>query len=297
MTRIPFWFKAILTAVIVVLLVRTFAFTSCTIPSTGMENSLYPGEQALVEKWAYGFRVPFFLWRWASRRAERGDIVLFNNPSPLSLRTMVGNRELFIGRCVGVPGDTLQLDSELLVTDKQVLKPETQLLYAYPCADEETLLAAMEQVGIVGNCLVGYTEGKYIREFSCYDAHLLTQELGERMELLPLHEETDNAIHAFVVPVKGQAVEVHPWNAVLLCNTIVRHEGKHASVEGDTLYVEGKPVREYVFGKDYYWMASNNPVNLCDSRLFGWVPHDHLVGKVWRILFSPKWERLFQRVQ
>ena len=56
---IPVWIKAMLTAVILVLLVKTFAFTSCTIPSTGMENSLYQGERVLVNKWSYGFRVPF----------------------------------------------------------------------------------------------------------------------------------------------------------------------------------------------------------------------------------------------
>ena len=49
-----------LTAVVLVLLIKTFAFTSCTIPSTGMENSLYQGERVLVNKWSYGFRVPFF---------------------------------------------------------------------------------------------------------------------------------------------------------------------------------------------------------------------------------------------
>ena len=58
----------------------------------------------------------------------------------------------------------------------------------------------------------------------------------------------------------------------LLCNTIMRHEGKRASVKGDTLLVEDKPVSAYTFEKNYYWMASNNPINLCDSRLFGLVP-------------------------
>ena len=56
---IPVWIKAMLTAVILVLLVKTFAFTSCTIPSTGMENSLYQGERVLVNKWSYGLRMPF----------------------------------------------------------------------------------------------------------------------------------------------------------------------------------------------------------------------------------------------
>ena len=79
---IPVWIKAMLTAVILVLLVKTFAFTSCTMPATGMENSRYQGERVLVNKWSYGFRVPFSIWRWLGKTAGKGDIVLFNNPNP-----------------------------------------------------------------------------------------------------------------------------------------------------------------------------------------------------------------------
>ena len=53
----------------------------------------------------------------------------------------------------------------------------------------------------------------------------------------------------------------------------------------------------YIFRKDYYWMASNNPVNLSDSRLFGLVPHDHLVGRASYIWYSHRKERIFQPVQ
>ena len=103
--------------------------------------------------------------------------------------------------------------------------------------------------------------------------------------------------HPFVIPAKGKPVKVYPWNVTLLCNTIMRHEGKQASVKGDTLLVEGKPVSAYTFKKNYYWMASNNPINLCDSRLFGLVPDDHLIGKAWRIWFSSRKGRFFERVQ
>lgn len=63
-----------LTAVVLVLLIKTFAFTSCTIPSTGMENSLHQGERVLVNKWSYGFRVPFPLgdgWKTGRERGYR----------------------------------------------------------------------------------------------------------------------------------------------------------------------------------------------------------------------------------
>lgn len=295
--HIPVWIKAVLTAVVVVLLVNTFAFTSCTIPSTGMENSLYQGERVLVNKWSYGFRAPFSTWRWLERPVGKGDIALFNNPNPRSPHTTVSNRELFISRVVGMPGDTLMLNDELLVTNEQVLSPDSKSLYVYPHTEEERLLDAMRSVNIKGNQLVGYADGKYIRSFSHYEYYLLKQELAGKIELLPLYRKEVSKSHPFVIPAKGKAVKVYPWNVALLCNTIVRHEGKQASVKGDTLYVNGKPVQAYTFDKNYYWMASNNPVNLCDSRLFGFVPHDHLIGKAWRIWFSTRKGRLFQEVQ
>ena len=296
-SRIPVWIKAMLTAVILVVLVKTFAFTSCTIPSTGMENSLYQGERVLVNKWSYGFRVPFSTWRWLGKTAGKGDIVLFNNPNPRSPQISVGNREVFISRVVGVPGDTLMLNDELWVTDEQVLSPDSKSLYVYPYTEEETMQAVMRQLNIQGNSLVGYAGGKYIRTFSHYEYYLLKQKLADKVDLVPLYQKDISKSHPFVIPEKGKPVKVYPWNVTLLCNTIVRHEGRVASVRGDTLYVGGKPVEAYTFNKNYYWMASNNPVNLCDSRLFGLVPDDHLIGKAWRIWFSSRKGRIFQRVQ
>ena len=59
MKHIPVFLKVLFTAILIVLLVKTFAFTSCSIPSTGMENTLYQGEKVLVNKWSYGWRIPF----------------------------------------------------------------------------------------------------------------------------------------------------------------------------------------------------------------------------------------------
>lgn len=286
-----------LAAVLLVLLIHIFAFTSCTIPSSGMENSLYQGERVWVNKWSYGFRLPFSTVRWMARQAEKGDIVLFNNPNPRTPQVAVYNRELFISRIVGVPGDTLMLNKELWVTDEQVLSPDSKSLYAYPHTAEEQMQAAMQSAHITGNQLVGYTDGKYIRSFSHYEYYLLGQELGGEIPLQPLYPNDVSQSHPLVIPARGKSVKVYPWNVTLLYNTIVRHEHKAASVKGDTLWVGGKPVDTYTFSKDYYWMVANNPVNLCDSRLFGLVPDDHLIGNVCCIWFSSRKERLFRKVQ
>lgn len=294
--RIPVWLKVFALAILVVLLVRTFAVTSCSIPFTGMENTLYQGERVLVNKWSYGLRLPFSTFRLRAEQPRKGDVVLFNNPLSRN-DAPVYARELFISRCVGVPGDTLMMDDQLLVTGKQVQSPDSKQLYVYPHSAEDTLMQVMKELGIADNPLVGYASGNYIRSFSHYEHYLLRQRLGTVVDLHPVHANDSAQSHPFVIPQKGKPVKVYPWNKTLLCNTIIRHEHRKASVKGDTLYVEGKPVEAYAFQNDYYWMASNNPLNLSDSRLFGLVPFECLVGKAYRIWYSSDKDRIFQLVQ
>ena len=101
-------------AVLVAVLLRNFVATSCLIPSSGMEHTLYQGDRIWVNRWSYGLRLPWMsLWgyhRWGGAPVEKGDVVVFNNPSNLT-EPFADRREVFIGRCVASPGDTLWVDS------------------------------------------------------------------------------------------------------------------------------------------------------------------------------------------
>ncbi len=300
--------KAVLIAAALVVLIKVFAFTSCTIPSTGMENSLLRGERVIVNKWSYGLRLPLMgmtgYHRLAARGVERGDIVLFNNPAG---KGTIDRRELFINRCIGLPGDTLMLNGQLIQTRDQVLSPDSKLVYAYPGEQEDLVVEAMRRVGIGDNKLVGFDRGDFLRSFSHYEIYLMRQELRGQVTFRSLQTDTADGVHPFVVPARGRAVKVYPWNAKLLCNTIVQHEGRQARLQGDTLWVDGRRVTSYTFTKDYHWVASNNSVSLCDSRLFGFVPDDHIIGRASLIWFSKdteepfwhgfRWKRFFRLVQ
>lgn len=300
--------KAVLIAAALVVLIKVFAFTSCTIPSTGMENSLLRGERVIVNKWSYGLRLPLMgmtgYHRLAARGVERGDIVLFNNPAG---KGTIDRRELFINRCIGLPGDTLMLNGQLIQTRDQVLSPDSKLVYAYPGEQEDLVVEAMRRVGIDDNKLVGFDRGDFLRSFSHYEIYLMRQELRGQVTFRSLQTDTADGVHPFVVPARGKAVRVYPWNAKLLCNTIVQHEGRQARLQGDTLWVDERRVTSYTFTKDYHWVASNNSVSLCDSRLFGFVPDDHIIGRASLIWFSKdteepfwhgfRWKRFFRLVQ
>lgn len=301
----------LLFAVSIVLLLRSFAFTSCLIPSKGMENSLFRGEHILVNQWSYGLRVPceslFSYHRWNSRAVQKEDIVVFNNPADIS-QPIIDQRGVFISRCIGVPGDTLLIDSLFsIVSSDQQVSPDQKRIYRYPRNKERQLDSLLTILSISNNPLMGQYDQSHVRSFSRYEYYLLEQAMSGNGWLTPVDATTDNEPKPLIVPGKGKVVRVYPWNRTLLRNTLVMHEGKQAEIKNDTLYIDGRPTQHCTFTKDYYWMASNNSVNLSDSRLFGLVPQDHIIGKAALIWFSKergtglfggyRWSRFFQTVK
>ena len=305
------WIFAFAGAIAVVLLLRGFAFTSCLIPSTGMENSLFQGERILGNKWSYGLRVPlmslFSYHRWCERSVRQQDVVVFNNPAAIGQPT-IDRREIYISRCIGTPGDTLLVDSLFSVSSPEAqFNPDKKRLYSYPATKEQLITSLMQTLSITNDGLMGSNDSTHVRSFSRYEYYLLEQAISDQNWIQPLTEKSEKELKPLIVPGKGKALRVYPWNITLLRNTLVMHEGKQAEIKNDTLYIDGKPTQHCFFTKDYYWMASNNSVNLSDSRLFGFVPQDHIIGKASLIWFSKekgtgifdgyRWNRFFQSVK
>ena len=305
------WIFAFAGAIAVVLLLRGFAFTSCLIPSTGMENSLFQGERILVNKWSYGLRVPlmslFSYHRWCERSVRQQDVVVFNNPAAIGQPT-IDRREIYISRCIGTPGDTLLVDSLFSVSSPEAqFNPDKKRLYSYPATKEQLITSLMQTLSITNDGLMGSNDSTHVRSFSRYEYYLLEQAISDQNWIQPLTEKSEKELKPLIGPGKGKALRVYPWNITLLRNTLVMHEGKQAEIKNDTLYIDGKPTQHCFFTKDYYWMASNNSVNLSDSRLFGFVPQDHIIGKASLIWFSKekgtgifdgyRWNRFFQSVK
>ncbi len=305
------WIFAFAGAIAVALLLRGFAFTSCLIPSTGMENSLFQGERILVNKWSYGLRVPlmslFSYHRWCERSVRQQDVVVFNNPAAIGQPT-IDRREIYISRCIGTPGDTLLVDSLFSVSSPEAqFNPDKKRLYSYPATKEQLITSLMQTLSITNDGLMGSNDSTHVRSFSRYEYYLLEQAISDQNWIQPLTEKSEKELKPLIVPGKGKALRVYPWNITLLRNTLVMHEGKQAEIKNDTLYIDGKPTQHCFFTKDYYWMASNNSVNLSDSRLFGFVPQDHIIGKASLIWFSKekgtgifdgyRWNRFFRSVK
>lgn len=106
-------------------------------------------------------------------------------------------------------------------------------------------------------------------------------------------------IWPIVVPAKGSYIRMNPWNVQLYAATINGLEGGQVSVQDDSLCVKGRKVAYYCFSRNYYWMTSSNEENVNDSRMMGFIPETHLLGKIELVLYSfdgyrPRWSRLFR---
>lgn len=304
------WIVVLTGAIVAVFMLRGFLFTSYIIPSSGMENTLYQGDRILVNKWSYGLRIPCMsllsYHRWLSRRAHTGEIVVFNNP--VSENRVIDQRNIYIGRCVAAPGDTLWADSLLSTPlNQERVGPDRKRLYNYPAEHRESMDSLLRELSITNNELMGHNDSCYMRSFSHYEYYLLEQALGEQNWVKPATSEAAEEKIAWIVPQKGKAIAVKPWNMILLRNTLLLHEGREVYIKNDSLYVDGKHATSCTFSKDYYWVASNNSLSLSDSRLFGLVPHDHLIGRASLIWFSKegysglfngyRWNRFFTSVK
>ena len=189
------WILAFAGAVVVVLLLRGFAFTSCFIPSTGMENSIFQGERILVNKWSYGLRVPFMslfsYHRWCESPVRRQDIVVFNNPAGIR-QPVIDRREIYISRCLGVPGDTLLVDSLFSVISPEAqFNPDKKRLYSYPASKENLITSLMHTLSITNDGLMGSNDSTHVRSFSRYEYYLLEQAISDQNWIQPLTEKSE----------------------------------------------------------------------------------------------------------
>jgi signal peptidase I len=236
----------------------------------------------------------------------------------------VDKRENYIKRCIAIPGDSMKIvNGEVYVNGKaQKEIPGMQYKYMINITGNSINANALEKLDIAQSDIEG-SGSRYImsltaEQFRKMDGMKFIQS-KERVSwpaddrdpnIFPCDEKYSWNLDNFGpiwIPKKGETVNLNLDNLPLYRRIIDVYEENELQVKDNTILINGNPATSYTFKMDYYWMMGDNRYNSADSRYWGYVPEDHVVGKasiVWlsldknkNFLSKIRWKRFFMIVK
>jgi signal peptidase I len=230
------------------LLLNNFVIASFLVPTGSMENEVLTGDLLFVNKFIYGGtsprNIPFTNIRlpWfrvpAIKDVERGDVIVFEFPGYRD-EVQPDEFQFYLKRCVGMPGDTIRIINKVLYVNGQPAPIPRNLKFSYPGRVSDSI--PEERI---------FPPGAAWNEFN---------------------------YGPLVVPYVGMTIPITPGN-YRSWETFIKREGHQPGLAANQVFVDGKAVSEYRVERDYLFGMGDHRDNSLDSRYWGFIPTDNLVG-------------------
>lgn len=263
---------------------------------------------------------------------KKGDVVVFNVPGvnesegvlhPITLKNN------YVKRCVALPGDKLEIRDREVFVNGELLGVKPGMKWSYIVVSKEQISDKnLKRLGLdsddfyylglsnnkaVYRMLLTNDQLDIVRGTSYIESAAIDNSRDEapEPEIFPSSEYSrwnGNNYGVLTIPEKGMTILVNDSTMGLYGETIRLYDHqKNVVIANGKLTIDGKELTEYTFSQDYFFMMGDNRNNSWDSRYWGFVPEDHIVGKalfVWMSIDNEadffnkiRWKRLFSRIQ
>jgi signal peptidase I len=231
----------------------------------------------------------------------------------------IDRMDSYIKRCVGVPGDSIRITKgTLYVNDYEVKIPETKYRYIIKTDGTRINNRFWKKIGVNENDLVyngmnndlfvNLSDNQYKRLKELKSIASVSKETIEASTLDIFPHTTKNKwspdnFGTIYIPKKGDKVKLTLDNIDIYKRMISVYEENKLEISDSIIFINGNKSDDYTFKMDYYWMMGDNRHNSLDSRYWGFVPENHIIGKVSFIWWSMsndydiRWERILKKVE
>lgn len=266
--KVKEFFKQLFFAAIAAVFIITFIIQNTRIPTGSMEDTILVGDFVLVNKFIYGSSSPHYIpfteiplpyfTLPAFKEPKAKDIVVFEYPGDRDQLEASEKNVNYVKRCIGTPGDTILIvDKVVFVNGKEFWRPP----------------------------FIKYYRGQYGNYLRPIPKGVVEPRIFPKG--MPWNEDNYGPL---IVPKKGMKIQLNPQNVEQWQTIIDREFGKRVvEVKNNSVFINGTPVTSYTIKKDYYFMMGDNRDDSLDSRFWGFVPRDAVVGEAFITLFS--WDR------
>jgi signal peptidase I len=283
----------------------------------------FPGGDTVVHAEGFESAQPYYDIKRAAERGSPDARAILSDPVnyPIVVHP-VDKSDNYIKRCVGIAGDMLQVKKDVVFINnvQESIPPNSEANYIV------TTTVALDQDVMKDEYNVDYEKGDYSLTGNKMNEYriLLTAKAKDKMlknklassivldeaynggggDVFPydtIHKWTREDFGPIWIPKKGTPLQLTNENYALYERAIRVYEKNDFYQKDGKFFLNGKEVTSYTFKMDYYWMMGDNRQGSQDSRYWGFVPEDRVVGKAWMIWFSwdggPRWKRFFNIVK
>lgn len=299
---------------------RLFVFDVYNVPTESMEDALFPGDHIIVSKLNYGpkmpespFEIPWInllfslnanalaksdsVW-WPYRRLSgfskisQGDVLVFNS--------VENSKEVLVKRCIGLPGNYLQIINSKVYINNHIIKafPTVKKLYKLWLSNIKPFTKFADSLNII------YSLNYLKNSTYCSKMFLNDEERNVLEHINGIDSIQYQTIKGFAYPGNQKQVKWYPDNlgSFLIPSTgmkivlneknyfiygrVLQNEQTSFYEKNGLFYINGRPINQYIFKKNYYFMMGDNRNNSYDSRFWGFVPEDNIIGKAIIKVFS-----------